>query len=123
MSVKISKSFCYLQMKFLYIYIFPRKLLEEIFNALSGLNPTFISEIVVPKCSCYNLRTGQQLVLSPTRTITLGIQSLNSRCSLNWNRLPKAIKASKTLKIFISKIKNISNFCKCNICNDFLHIT
>ena len=81
---------------------------EEIFKALHGLSPKFISEIFVPNFSGYDLRSGNQLTLPRTRTVSFGMRSLNFRGSLIWNRLPKSVKDSYSLNIFKYSIVAVS---------------
>ena len=96
---------------------FIRKLLEEIFKSINNLSPPFMSELFVPKCSGYDLRRGQQLVLPPTKTVKFGMQSLSFSGSLIWDRLPKNVKDSPTLNVFKRKLKLLPDtFCTCLLC-------
>jgi len=96
---------------------FIHKLLLEVFKSLNGLNPSFLGELFIPKSSCYSLRSGHQLVLPPTKTITFGTKSLCFMSSSLWNRLPKAIKESTSLSMFKTLLLQLPNICHCGICN------
>jgi len=99
---------------------FIRKLLVEIFKSLHGLNPIFLSEFFETKCNHYFLRSGHQLVLPPTNTITFGIRSLAFMGSLIWNQLPKKIKDSTSLLQFKTLLYELStNICNCQICKSY----
>ena len=93
---------------------FIQKLLLEVFKSLNGLSPKFISEIFQIKCSNYQLRSGQQLTLPPTKTVKFGTHSISFMGSFLWNRLPKTIKDSNSVTQFKSRLKEHSN--KCCIC-------
>ena len=96
---------------------FIRKLLEEIFKSINNLSPPFMSELFVPKCSGYDLRRGQQLVLPLTKTVKFGMQSLSFSGSLIWDQLPKNVKDSPTLNVFKRKLKLLPDtFCTCLLC-------
>jgi len=101
----------------LHIY-FIKNILVEIFKSLHGLNPTFLSELFIPKCNPYSLRSGHQLILPPTNTVLFGTRSLGFMGSLLWNRLPKQIKESTSLSIFKNNLNKLSvKICYCQICN------
>ena len=96
---------------------FIRRLMVEIFKSVHNLSPDFISELFVPKSSGYDLRRGHQLVLPPTNTVKFGLHSLSFAGSLLWDRLPKDVKSTESVKTFESNIKSLpKNFCTCPLC-------
>ena len=103
----------------LHVY-FIHTLLTEIFKALNGLSPVFVADIFeISDHTRYSLRSGSQLCLPPTRTVTYGIRSLNFMGSLLWNRLPKSVKDSTSIAVFRKGLKSLSKkICFCSICND-----
>ena len=95
---------------------FIRKLLEEIFKSVNGLNPSFISDLFQPKISGYELRRGHQLVLPQTSTVKYGLHSVSFVGSLIWDRLPKDVKNTDSLSDFKHSVKHLKNFCSCPLC-------
>lgn len=97
---------------------FIQKLLTEIYKSLNGLNPPIIQNLFLPKTCRYTLRSGQQLILPPTKTVKFGTRSVLFLSSLTWNSLPREIKDSSSVGIFNQKLKLLKEkCCSCTLCS------
>ena len=94
-----------------------RALMTEIFKALNGLSPDFLSEIFKRKEMKYSLRQPNLLKLPTTFHYNHGIYGVTFRGALLWNKLPSDFHKVQILTSFKSKIKNWNGLgCTCKIC-------
>ena len=57
----------------------------------------------------YDLRDGSNLTLPKTKSLRIGINSLQFRGSLLWNNLPMSTKNCQSLNEFKLELKNLGN--------------
>ena len=95
-----------------------RYLLTEIYKTHNGINPTFMTEIFVPKEVKYKLRIGELLTLPSAKTNRFGTSSFRFRGSLLWNSLPDNIKNCPSVDGFKTALKliNLKEICNCHFC-------
>ena len=92
-------------------------MMTEIYCTVNKLNPSFLWDKIKINHNTVNLRSGTQLLLPPTNTVTFGMKSYVFRGSILWNYLPIEIKNSITKSIFKNKIKFWTETkCKCALC-------
>ena len=80
-------------------------LLTEVSKCLTKLNPEFMWNCFEAKDTTYNLRSQSTVMLPPTNTRSLRLNSILFRGSLLWNTLPNKLKSSTTLREFTRRIK------------------
>ena len=94
-----------------------RVLMLEVFKSLHHLNSEFMWDMFVQNTSCYNLRSGRNLTLPPTKTHKFGISSLCFRGSLTWNSLPASFESADSIQFFKRNIKKWNGeSCNCHLC-------
>ena len=94
-----------------------RSSMTEVFKALNGLSPEFVSELFQKKETQYSLRQPNLLRLPTTLHYNHGIYGISFRASLLWNQLPAYFHNLKTLSSFKSKIQKWEGTCcTCKMC-------
>ena len=94
-----------------------QKLMIEVYNSISHLNPSLVWEFYEKKHVEYNLRTKNLCRLPTIKSTSFGLESLSFRGSFLWNALDDSIKNENTPLAFKMKIKNWSGKeCTCRIC-------
>ena len=92
-------------------------ILTEIYKALNGFSPEYMSEIFTVKQVGYNLRNSFILDIPRFQTVKYGKNSVRYAGAALWNQLPNHIKNSNSLKEFKEKIKNWNGVeCRCSQC-------
>ena len=83
-----------------------QKLMIEVYNSISHLNPSLVWEFYEKKHVEYNLRTKNLCRLPTIKSTSFGLESLSFRGSFLWNALDDSIKNENTPLAFKMKIKN-----------------
>ncbi len=78
----------------------------EIFKALHGSTPIYISDLFEEKDKIYNLRSTISPQQRKCNTVTYGLNSFRYKGANIWNDLPNKIKNSITLSQLKTKLKN-----------------
>jgi hypothetical protein len=85
-----------------------RQLATEVYKAINGLTPTYISDLFVQKSVSYNLRS-VSLAQPRFNTMTHGYHSLRQEGTRLWESLPNSCRSAadlKTFKTLVSKHLN-----------------
>ena len=94
-----------------------RAIAVEMFKAVNGLCPNYISDLIVHRNSGYNFRESLNVNIPRPNSTKYGKQSFRYFGSHLWNNLPFSIKKNQDIKTFKSLIKTWSGpTCKCNYC-------
>ena len=83
------------------------KLLLLTYKALNGLAPSYLSDLLTYRSSCYSLRSvSNRLLVEPrARLSTYGFRSFSFSAPRLWNRLPLEIRLSTTVASFKNRLK------------------
>ena len=82
-----------------------RLLLTEIYKTKSGNALSFMKEIFMEKVPSYGLRDGGNICLPKVKTMRFGTETVRFLGQKLWRTLPPEITESKSVSVFIRKIK------------------
>ncbi len=93
----------------------------EIFKALHGSTPIYITDLFEEKDKIYNLHSTVSLKQPKCNTVAYGLNSFRYKDAKIWNDFPNEIKNFITLAAFKNQIKKWQGpKCLCNMCTRFL---
>ena len=93
----------------------------EVYKALHGLCPEYISDLITLKENKYELRSSIRLIQPKCNSVTHGLYSFSYKAPKIWNDLPEECKNAVTLKEFKNIIKMWNGpKCLCNMCSKLL---
>ena len=85
------------------------KILLITYNAIHGLAPAYLSELITLKTvSRYSLRSSGEVLLQPPRIKTLrtlGDRSFTVAAPALWNNLPNAVRCAQSVQSFKDRLK------------------
>ena len=86
-----------------------------------GLSPSIMKNVFhlitnIP----YNLRSRNELYSRTSKTVKYGTETISYLAPKIWSLVPNAIKSSKPLDVFKSKIRQWEPDCLCHLCKKYL---
>ena len=92
-------------------------LICEVFKSLSNSNPELMWSYFTFKNITYDIRNGLLLILSNSKSMYCGINSVHFRACLLWNGLSQSVKHSESILELKRKLKELENVdCSCILC-------
>ena len=96
-------------------------LATELFKVKQNISPPIMKEVFPIRTMEYNLRNSPTFNTRNTHSVSYGTETLSHLGPKIWVLIPDAIKDSKTLPIFKSKIKSwIPDHCPCRLCRTYV---
>ena len=84
-----------------------QSILIEVYKALNGLSPLYVSNLFKEKHSNYDLVRKNQLTLVHHRTKAYGLQTFSHQGARMWNALPNSFKDIEQITVFKNSIKKV----------------
>ena len=93
----------------------------ELYKFLHGLSPSIMKNVFHFNTNIpYNLRSRSELYSRNPKIIKYGTETISYLAPKIWSLVPNAMKSSKPLDIFKSKIRQWEADCHCRLCKNYL---
>ena len=93
----------------------------ELYNFFSRLSPSILKNVFYFNTNIqYNLRSRSELYTRNPKTVKYGTKAISYLAPKIWSLGPNAIKSSKSLDAFKSKIRQWEPYCPCRLCRNYL---
>ena len=93
----------------------------ELYKFFHGLSPSIMKNVFHFNTNIsYNLRSRNELYSRNPKTVKYGTETISYLAPKIWSLVPNAIKSSKSLDVFKSKIRQWEPDCPCRLCKNYL---
>ena len=93
----------------------------ELYKFFHSLSPSIMKNVFHLNTNIpYNLRSRSELYSRNPKTVKYGTETISYLAPKIWSLVPNAIKSSKSLDVFKSKIKQWESDRACRLCKDNL---
>ena len=93
----------------------------ELYKFFHGLSPSIMKNVFHFNTNIpYNLRSRSELYSRNPKTVKYGTETISYLAPKIWSLVPNAIKSSKSLDVFKSKIRQWEPDCPCRLCKNYL---
>ena len=93
----------------------------ELYKVFHGLSPSIMKNVFHFNINIpYNLRSRNELYCRNPKTKKYGTETISYLAPKIWSLVPNAIKSSKLLVVFKSKIRQWEPDCPCRLCKNYL---
>ena len=98
-----------------------QSLANELYKFFHGLSPSIMKIVFhFNKNISYNLRSRNELYSRNPKTVKYETETISCLAPKIWFLVPNAIKSSKLLDVFKSKIRQWKPNCPCRLCKNYL---
>ena len=93
----------------------------ELYKVFHSLSPSIMKDVFHFNTNIpYNLRSRSKLYSRNPKTVKYGTGTISYLAPKIWSLVPNAIKSSKSLDVFKSKIRQWEPDCPCQLCKNYL---
>ena len=93
----------------------------ELYRFFHGLSPSIMKNVFLFNTNIsYNLRSRNELYSRNPKTVKYGTETISHLAPKIWPPVSDAIKSSKSLDVFKSKIRQWEPYCPCRLCKNYL---
>ena len=93
----------------------------KLYKFFHGLSPSIMKNVFKFNTNIsYNLRSRNEIYSRNPKAVKYGTETISYLAPKIWSLVPNAIKSSKSLDVFKSKIRQWEPDCPCQLCKNYL---